>query len=359
MEILATHLRAPGGATGALRQELADLFRSGRVLAGIVLEAPSTGGVLLGIGPHRVLADTQVELEVGRHLLLRVASEKNGVVLDVLGGGEALESALLRMLRGVLGDDRPVGELLHDLAVSLRAAGGERETRLGGFLASHVFEPGAGGEALKALIESNGLGYEGALRAALSQGNRPLEPQTLSALLENLKARLLAELESSSPGPLREAVSRALAGLEAEQLLNLARREAGEPLHFSFPVPDGAQWTTAHVFWRPKQGDGGEGDSSGGETRHVSVGVSFQSVGPIRIDVWMRAEGTSLRIFTEREDVAERIRADLPLLGESLARGGRPVQIVVGVAAPEVVELEHGSMDIRYLREHHLMDVSG
>ena len=60
-----------------------------------------------------------------------------------------------------------------------------------------------------------------------------------------------------------------------------------------------------------------------------------------------------------KSEIAERIRADVGELAEALSSDARSTQIVVGVAPPETVEIEARSMDIRYLREHHLMDVSG
>lgn len=355
MEIFATHLRGPDGGQDSLRRDLSELLRPGRVLVARVLEAAAPGKVLLGIGQHRVLADAP-ELAVGRQLLLRVGTGGSSPVLDVLSGGPGGESGLLRSLRAVLGEDRPLGRLLHDLAARMRSTDTGAARPLAKALAGHAFRPGAGGEELRALVQRGGLAYESALLSVLRRGP---DAADLARLAADLKAELLLELRNAEPGPLREAVARALSALEAEQLLNVARRETGEPLHLTFPVPDAAgEWTTGHLFWREGRDDE-DGSARGEPETRWSLGIRFSNTGPIRIDGRSSEQGTSLRVGVEREELAARIRADAPTLCEALASEGRPVDLAVVVAAPEVLDLEGRSTDIRYLREHHVVDVSG
>lgn len=361
MEILSSSIRGPAPlGPAASRQDLAALLVPGRVLAGIVLEGGAANRFLIGIGPHQVQADSPVALQVGRPVLLRVAALAAGEapVLDVLGAAQGGDTPLLRALRAVVGEDKPVGRLLLDLAARLAGESGVRVRQLAGELPAHVYRPGTGGAALRSIVDRMGLGHEAALLAALRARGAGRPAAELAA---NLKAMLLGALEELPEGPAREAVARALAGVEAEQLLNLARRDAGEPLHLSFPVPDDSQWATAHVFVRPdRERDGdeprGEGD---GAVRRLTVGAHFSRTGPVRADVWLRPDRLDVRLSVEREDVAERIRAELPALTEGLAAKGRAVQVVVGVSPHDLVELEERAADIRFLRDHHLMDVSG
>jgi hypothetical protein len=365
VEILATHLRSsPDPASGVQRTDLAELLRPGRVLAGVVLEINGREA-LLGLGQHRVTALAPSGLAVGQQLVLRAGPESGtqGVLLDVLGAAGGQEPGLLRMLRAVVGLDRPIGELLEEIGKRLAA---ERSGTTGATtnatgllekLGAHVFRPGADGAELRQLLATNGLAFEaGVLDAARNAATR----DEARALLLDLKAQLLNQLAELPAGSLRDAVSRALSGLEAEQLLNVARRDAGEPLHWSFPLPDGDHWTTAHLLWT-RQRDAGDSDDGTGreETQRVAIGVQFSNTGPVRIDAFLRPGALNVRLLVERADVAERIRADVEVLTEALASTERTVQIAVGVAPPETVEIEARSMDIRYLRKHHLMDVSG
>ena len=376
MEILATHLRpTPQPAGGVSRSDLGTLLQPGRVLAGVVLEVNATEA-LLGIGQHRVTAQASSGLTVGQQLVLRVVAEAGpgGVPLDVLGGvGAGQESGLLRMLRGLVGFDRPIGELLQEIGKRLgaqansgttagttagTAAGAAAGTASGAAekLAAHVFRPGADGSELRQLLMNAGLSYEAGL---LNAANRGASREETQALLLDLKAELLSQLDKLPAGSLRESVSRALSALEAEQLLNVARREAGEPLHWSFPVPDGSQWTTAHFLWTVHRDPEGEAEGGQGDMQRVVVGVDFSKTGPVRIDALLRPGSVSVRLLVERTEVADRIRKDVDELREKLAIDGRSVSLVVGVASAEMVEVEAHAMDIRYLREHHLMDVSG
>src|SRR5688572_12935007 len=145
--------------------------------------------------------------------------------------------------RAVVGEERPLGETLGDLARALRTAlaGGESapEARalahaLAAHGAAHAASPALDGAGLRALLASLGLAHEAGLALALESGRRG----GLGALRDDLKARLLRLLDAQGAGatPLREAVGHALASLETEQLLNLARERGGEPVVLSFPV---------------------------------------------------------------------------------------------------------------------------
>ena len=78
-----------------------------------------------------------------------------------------------------------------------------------------------------------------------------------SALIGNLKSQLLAALTELPAGDAKQAVAKALAGIESEQLLNLARNEFNEGWHLSVPLPDGENWATAHMFYTDPE-NGGE-----------------------------------------------------------------------------------------------------
>ena len=103
--------------------DLGAVLKEGRVVAGEVMQALDGHSILIGIGRHRVPADSQVELQPGDRFLAKVEKTADGTVLKVLGEERgAGEPRLALALRQVLAEDRPVGRLLEDLAGKLRAA---------------------------------------------------------------------------------------------------------------------------------------------------------------------------------------------------------------------------------------------
>lgn len=463
-----------------LDASLTSILREGRMVAGEVLQTFAGHSVMIGIGRHRVPAESGVELQTGQRFLARVVEGKDGIVLKIVGGPQSQDSRLLVALRSAVGQDRPIGQLLGDVASRLRAAvdaGGANEKGLTELLkqvGEHVFLPGASGAELRDLIARSGLDYE-ALLLAESQGGRgvvqlqralgalmrqllgglgthlaqqglALSPQQLDELKQrllravadpgplvakadgaealsnlrgelerrssgalegafdgparealrgalpgaldalladdgelellqrllkglagpaepadlarNLKARLLGALAELPEGPSRAAVAKAVAGLEAEQLLNLARREFQEGWHLSLPVPDGERWATAHLFYSDP--DGGERQLTAGEDmQRLTVAVDFSRLGPLRAELGLRDDLVALRLIVAREDVAAELRRELPALVERLDIGGREARISVVLGTRQEAEVERLGTNIRWLEEHHLMDLQG
>ena len=357
----APHVIRP--AASAVKADLAAVLKDGRILAGQVLQSPGDGSVMIAIGRHQIPAESNLQLEPGQHFLLRVQNFGDGILLHLLGYGDPEEAALLAALRRVIGEDRPVGELLSLLAARLRAElaqPGDQLERLRNLLASldkHVLQPGAGGKDLVALLARSGMRYEAALLLAARNGPAS---GLLEALRADLKGRLLGALADLPEGGLRDAVAKALAGLEAEQLLNLARQRAGEPLVWSFPFPDGQDWTTARLFVQARRDErDGSDEAEQEEVTRVVLGVSFTNTGPVRVDLLRTESVLSVRLLVTREDVARRIREDAEELAERLGDGSRSVNVFARTATKEEVSMDTHTLDIHFLREHHLMDVSG
>ena len=466
----------------ALSADLGAVLREGRVVAGEVMQTLDGRSLLIGIGSHRVPADSSVELQLGDRFLARVEKGEDGLaILKVLGKQAEGESTLAQALRAVVGEDRPVGRLLQGMAEKLRIAidaGRDPRGQLQALfekLGEHVFLPGASAAELRNLIARSGLDYEALLlaeagggkaalqlRAALgnlikqvmaelsglwsgaglqintaqleslggrlllalaelssaaegtdegtllgrlaaevrarlgsalasstrgkqrdvamaglsemlgkllgAEGDGPLMKQLLAALQAhtepnalagNLKAELMMAIAELPADTLRESISKAVAGIESEQLLNLARREFQEGWHLSVPIPDSGQWATAHLFYAdPDDGDGTQGEGKE-EMQRITVAVDFTRIGPLRAEIGIRSDLVALRVSVTDPEVARRLQAEAPALAERLSTGGRTARIAVVLAQPEEVAADALSSDIRWLREHHLMDLSG
>ena len=357
-------VRPAGGTQGT---ELSSLLRDGRVLAGEVLQSMADGGVLLGIGRQRVPAQTHLRLDPGQHFLFQVQETADQVLLRILSAPSGEDSDFLRFLRAVIGQDRPLGELLGDLAARVRAElerpGAELEAlrRLLGQLDAHALRPGDGAAELRGLLAAAGGRYEAALLAAALGGRAG---EWAARLGQNLKSQLLRALADLPEGPVKEAVARALAGIEAEQLLNLARAHSGEAQVLSFPLHDAGGWATAHLLLAPprrREEEGGDGEAAEGdeEQQRFVLGVELSALGPVRADLMLSDEALTLRLLVTRPEVAERLRADLPELVRRLGDGRRSVRVVTALGTPEEATVTAGPADVALLRQHRIMDVRG
>ena len=362
-------------AASASQGEVGAVLRDGRVLAGHVAEAHGDGTLLLAIGRHRVPAETALRLDPGQSFLVRVEGSGEGAVLHLLGPSDPLVGRLLEALRGVVGEERPIGWLLEELAARLRgelaserAMPGRALAELKTLLASlsgHVGSPADGRDGLIALLARAGVHYEAALVAALASGP---SAAVLDRLRANLKAQLLGALSrlpgGPEAGPVKELLARVLTAIEAEQLLNVARRSAGEPLVWSFPFPDAGGWTTARLVLPPDR-DGRRGADEReakdpGSTLVLSV--SFSRIGPVRAELTLGPKELAVRLEVSRPELVGRVQADFEELARRLGDGERTVRLFARVGAPERFE-EDGAggraFDIEFLRRHHMMDVEG
>jgi len=465
----------------ALDSSLTAVLKEGRTVAGEVLQTMDGHSLLIGVGRHRVPAQSHVEMQAGDRFLARVEETPEGTVLRVLGGRPGAESPLVVALRSVVGKDMPVGQLLEELSGALQKAIhalGDDDGALLKLIRSigeHVYIPGTSGEELQRLLARSGLDYEALLlavadaqrssssleavgtellekllanlkgqlgqagfglsgaqekeltqllrqilgqlantgmgsrgelhqevtRELLQQGLRALSakfegegrdallaalPKALVAILggagqptpiaeklllilaaqrdtallaQNLKAELLGALDRLPEGAERTAVSKALAGLESEQLLNLARREFHEGWHLSLPVPDGERWATAHLFYFDPDPDPSSPQSGGDDMQRLTLAVDFSRIGPLRAEIGVREGLVAVRMTVSSPVVAEHLRAQLGELEEGLSFGGRVARATVVLGTREEAGVDPLSQDIRWLREHHLMDLSG
>jgi hypothetical protein len=340
--------------------EAAAILRAGRILIGDVLSA-ADGTVLLAIGRQKIPAETAVALDPGQELLLRVEQGPQGILLQILGDESSEGSDLLRALRAVVGEDEPLGALFSELAAGIKRAEGGNATlldRLASALAQNAFAPSEAGEAgagLLALLENAPLRFESLLAAALAA---PHAGAFLERLRASLKAELSAALERLEEGPLRTSVERLQAALDSEQLLNVARERAGEPLSWGLPVRDGEGFATARFSYRRRrQRAGDEHEAQAGEI--LVLGIRLSRLGPVRAELALEKDRLLARIDVARPDLVERLQADYDGLAQRLRRGERQVQLFVRVLPEAEIEVEPERLDIRFLREHRLMDVSG
>lgn len=189
---------------------------------------------------------------------------------------------------------------------------------------------------------------------------RVLTGESFARLDADLRGAIAAELaaETAKSNDWAETLKRALGGLDLEELLNSIRREAGEPVHLSMPVPDVDGWTTAHLYMMERESREKEGEEPQASYR-VVLGVEFSKLGKVRADLLLRGDSLAARLRTDRPRTAMELRASKTELTELLAGEGRKVTLTILDGTREEVSVDRLTHDVRYLRDHHLMDVKG
>jgi len=197
------------------------------------------------------------------------------------------------------------------------------------------------------------------LGGRLDFSERGLRRRALVQLLqEDFKSRVSALALGAGTEVEREAAGRAVRALEAEQLRNLARQRLGEPLHIGFLVPEGAQAANAHLFVSARRDEAPDGKPIGEDQgERVTVGVEFSRLGPLRAEVLLQHGRLHVRLGAARGATVTLLRGELEALGRQLSGEGRELSLSVVQDEPDPTDL--AGSDVAYLREHHLMDLSG
>ena len=285
-----------------------------------------------------------------------------------------LESALRLALRGLFADADPRSDLPAAIERWIAGSSPALPRDLGGLLELAVERAGLGrgGEAWLAQLRRFEVDrWPRGLRDALLRGLAAVEAvgeprdlrslaREIAGLATDLKAELLRASRGLEEGPIRDAIERTLKNLEAEQLLNVARGSAREPVQWSVPVFDGARWTTAHIFvHRDADGRARTQEGAAHGAHRFSLAVEFSQTGPVHVDLLVREGSLALRVVASRDEVVEHLRARLPELEQHLALGGRAVLATAALAPEEQLRVGDAVENVRFLRDHHLMDLSG
>ncbi len=354
---------------------LSSLLRDGQVVAGEVLEI-FEGTAFLSLGGSRVAAETDVELEPGQRFFARVEQGEDAVVLRLIGKGADEELPLVTALRSALADHAAPGASLTRLAADLRAVLAQHETadapasregarenlterstlpaaKLLAHIEGHVGSALTDGRALTTALARSGLFHE----ALLLRGK---VGEQLAR--EDLKSVLMDSLDELEPGAANESVRRTLGGIDADQLLDVARAQTGDARQIAFALTDGGGFADARLVVDP-EGHAREETPDGARSPVASVDVSvdFSTLGPVK--AVLRVDGGTLRVrfLVASADVAERLAADQEQLCADLGRdldaaSGRAALLSVSVVDARSIEKSARPSDVRFLGEHLLVD---
>ena len=282
--------------------------------------------------------------------------------------GRAVSGALEGLLAEVVGRSAGIELRAHVAADVLREASVRLLERLVGRLESA--REGGAAAGLEAALSGSASrsAIDGALARVLlhqqvswSGGSRQatcyLDSLLHGALRspQEVAAALIAE-SGAADNALRDVIGRHLAAREFEHAWNVARREFGDPPAFGFAVPEGPDgFATVQVVGDQK------GRRGGGERKpescHVTVGVEFSGLGPVRADLAVRDDQVALRLVVARPDVAQEIRFRAKELESALALEGR--HVLLAIADGTEAEARVDARQVGLKPEDHVMDLEG
>ncbi|MEM6572454.1 MAG: flagellar hook-length control protein FliK [Planctomycetota bacterium] len=376
-----------GARLEAVRSELRQAARSGDARANDLLGRLEAAALRPGVDGGEQLAALVRDGGLARQLAVLASAAVAGVdgfeaareallvrLLAALGASSAGESALGSFLASALGEHlgarAQAGEGL-DLS---RAREQLRALRVDVLesIVSRMRAPAGDARAEALVALARGPHTHPTLDGALARAwlNAPASGQDAAAahrLLDALLARpsqaaadvaaaLVAEAGRADAG-LLEALGSLLAGREFEHAWNVARRELGDPGAYGFAVPDGLDsFATAELVAGDDEDDA-HGDGGASSSFHLTLGVDFSALGPVRADLAVRDGQVAVRLVASEPGTAIEIRQRSSDLRTRLAADGRRVLLAV-VDGPE----DEAKVDARRVgvdEDDHVMDVEG
>jgi hypothetical protein len=122
-------------------------------------------------------------------------------------------------------------------------------------------------------------------------------------------------------------------------------------------VPEGTGAANAHLLVQPRQGGAADGEEAQEQGERVTVGTEFSRLGPLRAEILLRHDRLHVRLGATRPETVALLRGELEALGLQLSHKGR--ELCLSVVQDESGRADLSGADLAYLREHHLMDLSG
>ena len=113
------------------------------------------------------------------------------------------------------------------------------------------------------------------------------------------------------------------------------------------------------VFVPPDDEEGAPDAAAPERARDVVLAVTFSRLGPVRAELSLQPGALAVRVLTPNEELVARLRSDFDELAQRLGDGRRAVHLSARVAELSEVAVIDSPLDIQFLREHRLLDVSG
>ena len=284
-------------------------FKKNQVVSAKVVSLLSQGKALLLIDGQKVIAKTDLLLNQGEELQLKVVQQKDMVLLKLLGPTQPSGTKQLAHLIRFLSENNTLQDIarvnipdfkniLHGIALK----SGRRDDSF-----------------LPRLTENNGMMWEKKLGSLLKMAGKENFKSILDQFLkqgvkQDLKGLLLNQLSMKMPAS--EAQQKIIASfleiLENFQLLNTQTSESGRYL-IPFPVFTGSDFSFGQLFI-----DTGDKKEDRNRDSHKIIRISFllnmTNLGSVRADFSILEKGITGKFLLENDHVRDYVKSMIPEL---------------------------------------------
>lgn len=329
----------------------------GEILEARVIEKLSDRNILIMLKGIKMPADSEVSLNAGEKLSVKVESLHPQVVLRIVGGADPEESRIADYLRCFRANPDALSQLITE-AVTLFNVGnlgnivryfpGEDLQRISKMLKLLFLSPESkGNNFVRDYISNLGLLTESQLRkilegkAGISEGD--FQPQNLKSLLINLSddiQNLLMKKEALDPETvitltkLSEYVDSALKTIESHQIINYLLQEAESKYLFQLPIlfPDGVRKGDIFVEYDRDKRKGGHK----GQFRAI-VFLNMDILGEMIIEAKLEGNTIGCLIKCKDQEICDLVSSFLEELRKNLLAAGCEINAVTCVAGGDLV----------------------
>lgn len=267
-------------------------------------------------------------------------------IREFLPGRESMDKVLDRLVR-LVADEKLPGALKSDkgLLDGLRQALNE----------SVIPKPdGQSANLIRRAVGVSGQSYESNIKTALEIGVSPEEINN-TLLKGDLKGELLkletlvnerlAMLKGGSQetqATMQElrsfgnSIRASLNQIELNQVMNAVNHREGSTVSFQVPfVTSDGKTKNLEVFVKKNRKEKGGRGGEEKESCNVTLLLDMTSLGPLRVDMYLRKNSLQGKIVTQDKEVAEFMKIQLPLLESSLSELGYASKLECSVTREE------------------------
>jgi hypothetical protein len=330
----------------------------GEILEAGVIEQMDDQKTLITLKGVSMLADSEVHLNAGDKIQVKVEAIHPQLILRIIEGGYSEESDLTDYLRWHRSNPEALSHMITeamrqfnsaDLDKLLRHLPGADFQKIFTLLKSLLFSTETkGSNFLRNYLSKLGLTMENQLRKVVEGrsgiGNGNLQTESLKGLLTELSSDLhnllmnkdsLDGEEKMALDSLSKYVDSSIKTIESQQIINIILQEAENKYLFQIPIvfPDGVRNGDIFVEYDRHSKKGGEK----GRYRVIFF-LSMDVLGDMIIDARLKGDKIDCIVKCADRDVCEFISSFLEELQESLLTLGCKIDIVKCIAEEDLVK---------------------
>ncbi|MGO9137370.1 MAG: hypothetical protein ACLP9S_01450 [Syntrophales bacterium] len=324
----------------------------GEILEAGVIDNMDNQKMLITLKGVSMSADSEVHLNAGDKIQVRVETTYPQLVLRIIGGGYSEESNLADYLRWYRSNPEALSNMMTeaikefnsaDLGKLSRYLPGADFQKIFAMLKSLLFSTETkGSNFVRDYLSNLGLTRESQLRKVIEGrsniGNGDLQGESLKGLLTKMSSDLhnllmnndcLDGEEKIALDSLSKYVNSSLKTIESHQIINIILQEAENKYLFQIPIvfPEGARKGDIFVEYDGHSKKKGEKDRY-----RIIFFLSMDVLGDMMIDAGMKGDKIDCIVKCVNRDVCEFVSSFLEELRESLLALGCKIDMVKCIA---------------------------